>query len=394
MSEIDFYTLLGITFETSQKDIDRAWRRTALKYHPDKVGNDPVAKEKFHMAQVGYDLLSDPAIKVLYDSTRSARLQRERKNDLLKGRRRTMADDLLARERGVKRGRAAGEDEEEKLEREIRRLAEDGKRRRNEREATLKKDMERKAEQTSSASSDPQSPPIQHGVSEIDRTIKIRWPHTSTPDPPSPSTIRLQFSKFGAIESADLLGPKALKPAKKKAPRQLMATCMVQYASVVGAHAAVTDFPTQTGPEWQRFDSVAWAAGKEPAFIIGAQQPAQPPTGSTTPLRPLRDPSSPSAFFLQHPDPSTTTTTTTTTTPRDAPLRQKPSFASFSSAAAAALRPSPGGSFAGPEGPEGSPSLEERILIRLKNAERMRVGGGGIVGEMRGEGGSEGESLD
>ena len=41
-SDTDFYELLGVGFETSQKDIDRAWRKTALKYHPDKVGNDPV----------------------------------------------------------------------------------------------------------------------------------------------------------------------------------------------------------------------------------------------------------------------------------------------------------------------------------------------------------------
>lgn len=130
-SSTDFYALLGITFETSQKDIDRAWRRTALKYHPDKVGADPTAKEKFHLAQIGYDLLSDPSSKAIYDNARTARLQRQRQNELFEGRRRQMKDDLEARERGVKRSwDEMGMGEEEKLEREIRRLAEDGKRRR------------------------------------------------------------------------------------------------------------------------------------------------------------------------------------------------------------------------------------------------------------------------
>ena len=132
-SDTDFYALLDVSFETSQKDIDRAWRKTALKYHPDKVGNDPVAKEKFHLAQIGYDLLSDPASKAIYDNARSARLQRKRQNDLFEGRRRQMKDDLEMRERGVKRPRDEGDGEEEKLEREIRRLAEDGARRRKER---------------------------------------------------------------------------------------------------------------------------------------------------------------------------------------------------------------------------------------------------------------------
>lgn len=371
-SETDFYTLLGITFETSQRDIDRAWRRTALKYHPDKVGNDPIAKEKFHLAQIGYDLLSDPAIKALYDSTRTARLQRERKNELLKGQRRTMADDLLARERGVKRGRSAGEDDEEKLEREIRRLAEDGKRRRKEREDTLRKEMQ---PNTPPPIPTPQTQtptaPCQSTVSELDRTIKIRWPYTSTPIPPE--HITNLFSHFGPVQSADILPP---KPAKNKHPSSSssrkpppMATCMIQYASVVGAHAAVADFPKQKGPEWRGFASVTWARDRAPAFIVAQQQhhPVSPDSAQSTPQPTM---ASPGSFFFQRGGKSPALPATTTTRDGAGSLGKKPSFASFSAAAKEGVRSSPLGS---PPAVGGAPSLEEMTLIRLKEAEQRRV---------------------
>ena len=199
-SDTDFYELLGITFETSQRDIDRAWRKTALKYHPDKVGADPVAKEKFHLAQIGYDLLSDPAIKVLYDNTRTARLQRKRQNELFEGRRRQMKDDLEARERGVKRGR----DEEEG---DAERLAEDGRRRRKEREEGLKRDLRREAEQSIPAaggnptahSTDPREgtpTALRSTVSELDRTVQVRWPQEAQAEPLKAHDIKTLFSVF------------------------------------------------------------------------------------------------------------------------------------------------------------------------------------------------------
>ncbi|KAL2048220.1 hypothetical protein N7G274_000131 [Stereocaulon virgatum] len=290
-SDTDFYALLGITFETSQKDIDRAWRKTALKYHPDKVGPDPSAREKFHLAQIGYDLLSNPASKALYDNARIARLQRKRQNELFEGRRRQMKDDLEARERGLKRPREDDDGDEEKLEREIQRLAEDGKRRRKEREEALKRDIQKDADTTHAA---PQTPgpstpigratvPAQSGVSELDRTVKVRWPVEGEGSSTTADQIKNAFSRFGQIESADLLTPKMLRLGKKQ-KKQLGAVCMVQYKSVVGAHAAVEDFPKQQqeDPEWKMYDSVSWAADKQPESL-GLGQPvlSNPTTNSS-----------------------------------------------------------------------------------------------------------------
>lgn len=376
ISDTDFYALLGVTFQTSQRDIDRAWRQTALKYHPDKVGDDPVAKEKFHLAQIGYDLLSDPGSKALYDSARNARIQREKKNNELRGRRRTLAEDLFTRERCFKRERDECEDEEEMLEREVRRLAEDGKRRRKEREDTLRNEMQifDRNEVVDGEKLDVTVLTSQTSVSEIDRTVKIRWPlGDGEPLPISQEQIVNLFSKFGNIESADLLNPKPLKSeTRKKHKKQLMATCMVQYSSIVGAHTAVEDFKKQQGREWERFEFVFWAAGKEPRFIGAAtQNKHEELVPNAAPLTPEGDnreagsgKSVPSSFnlFNAFSKPSAAAV------PGAHGLLKKPSFASFSSAAFTTPTGSPASNRS-----VNSPSFEEMMMIRLKNAEKKRL---------------------
>lgn len=378
VSDTDFYALLGVTFETSQRDIDRAWRQTALKYHPDKVGDNPAAKEKFHLAQIGYDLLSDPASKALYDNARNARIQREKKNNELRGRRRTMAEDLFTRERGFKRERDEGEEEdgEERLEMEVRRLAQDGKRRRKEREDLLRNELQNveRNKVVGSKKIDCTVFTSQASVSEIDRTVKIRWPiGDGQPLPIGQDQITKLFSKFGKIESADLLQPKLLKSEKrKKHKRQLMVTCMVQYSSIVSAHTAVEDFKKQQGSEWERFDSVFWAAGEEPHFIGAATQNMHAEeVHDPVPLTPKRDNREPitrkpvpSSFslFSEFPTPSSGTALGADG------LRKKPSFSSFSSAAFTTPTGSPASYRS-----LNSPSFEEIMMIRLKNAEKRRL---------------------
>lgn len=372
-SDTDFYDLLGVTFETSQKDIDRAWRKTALKYHPDKVGNNPVAREKFHLAQIGYDLLSDPASKALYDNARNAKLQRKRQNDLFEGRRRQMKDDLEARERGVKRPREEDEGDEEKLEREIRRLAEDGKRRRKEREDALRRDIQREAETADGSALTPGSSSghmngastSQSTVSEIDRTVKVRWPVEGEGGSITADAVKEMFSQFGPIECADVLNAKMLRLGKKQ-KKQLAVVCMIQFKSVVGAHAAVEDFPKQDGPEWQKFDSVFWVANKEPDFIT-AHQGSRVATDSA-PATPTTNGRTKSTYAFSGFD--SVSSTPAPSLQKEGPgLKKMPSFASFSPAAFNTPKGSPFSKGLGVN----SPSLEEMTMIRLKNAEKKRM---------------------
>jgi DnaJ family protein C protein 17 len=129
-SDVDFYELLGITFENcSESELRRAYRKTALKYHPDKVGKD-FDPDKYELFQAANDILSDAELKAKYDNHRNAKLQRQRANELFEGKRRQMKEDLEARERGG--GAAVGTKrpmDESGLQQDFRRFAEEGRKR-------------------------------------------------------------------------------------------------------------------------------------------------------------------------------------------------------------------------------------------------------------------------
>lgn len=59
-----YYELLGISKDASSTEIKKAYRKSAIKHHPDK-GGDP---EKFKQVAEAYEILSDPVKKQQYDS--------------------------------------------------------------------------------------------------------------------------------------------------------------------------------------------------------------------------------------------------------------------------------------------------------------------------------------
>ena len=67
MSDRDYYKILGVSRDASAEDIKKAYRRLAMKFHPDRNPDDPSAKSKFEEVGEAYAVLSDSQKRAAYD---------------------------------------------------------------------------------------------------------------------------------------------------------------------------------------------------------------------------------------------------------------------------------------------------------------------------------------
>lgn len=67
MSKRDYYEVLGIDRSTSEPEVKKAYRRIAMKYHPDRNPDDKDADNKFKEATEAYDILMDKEKRAAYD---------------------------------------------------------------------------------------------------------------------------------------------------------------------------------------------------------------------------------------------------------------------------------------------------------------------------------------
>lgn len=374
-SDQDFYALLDISPASTESEIRRAYRRTALKYHPDKISNPTQADiDKFHNLQIANDVLSDPDLKQLYDNTREARLRKQRERDQLDAARRAMVDDLERRERegaqqrGVKR--SFDTTDEAKLAAEMERCAADGRRRRREAAEKMQKERDEevkaaeRAEEEARLAADRSGQKVdrsqEKNYDELERSVKVLWEREEGKDT-DVEWLKGLFGRFGKIQGTFMLKDKKKRVEGKK-NKVTFGTGVVVYESIVSAHAAVLDGETMIQKarqgqlqEWAAIESVNWASGKGPdlsSTSTSAPAPEVPPTNTDAGKTAATDKPAPPKFSFM-----------SNSAPKSAPGKA-PSFGSFNPAAA-------------PDGPKPADTssnfmFQEQVRMRMRAAQREK----------------------
>jgi DnaJ family protein C protein 17 len=288
----DFYELLGVTFDAEANTIKKAYRKTSIKYHPDKNPDNKDAADRFIYLGWARDILLDERLKGEYDRARTRRREKTLQDDLLDGRRKKMKQDLERRERegkdfaqSLKRKRAEDMSEAEKRAQELQRLAEDGKRRRKEAQERMEK--KRKDEDEASfidlEDTQPQAQVPKPGdTPELDRTVKIRFQREGASLDWDKEKLQTMFAKYGTIDSIVMGKDKKIRPSGDK-HRKVIAMVFIIYHRLDHAHAAVSDGRS----DFPALDSVSWANG-EPEIKSPMDAPSAPSTPISTPNRAFR----------------------------------------------------------------------------------------------------------
>lgn len=200
--EKDPYEVLGTRFGASDAEISKAYRKLALKMHPDKTAHLPASEQEkiaaqFHDIQVARTfLLENPEGRRKYDSVRESKLAREaaeaEREKNMSQRRKRMQDDLAKAEGAVKTSKA--QPSKSYIE-ELRRQGNQMKEEFANRERAANDDEEQKLRKRAKASLD-------------ERQIKLKWSRKKIKISPSEHSLAQLFQIFGKVESVEMLGSK------------------------------------------------------------------------------------------------------------------------------------------------------------------------------------------
>eukprot|EP00123_Amoebidium_parasiticum_P007015 comp17817_c0_seq1/m.17931 comp17817_c0_seq1/g.17931 ORF comp17817_c0_seq1/g.17931 comp17817_c0_seq1/m.17931 type:complete len:328 (-) comp17817_c0_seq1:132-1115(-) len=253
MGDTEYYQLLGVSPEATEKEITRAYRKKALQYHPDKNPSKEAVKI-FHDLSKAYEILLDPKAKAAYDNVIKARQAKAQRDQKLDDRRKRLKEDLEAREKQAARPKdetvpsgLSAEAAAEELEKEIERLRAEGFKRVQREQELIQEELRKQAREEKVVSSSGEAAAKE---SPLHRTLKIRWKGEAG-DLYTTEGLRAVLEKYGPINHVLVSG-------KKKG------SAVVEFTTVDGARKAMA---------LEQGMKLSWAAGEPPSAVASGSEP-------------------------------------------------------------------------------------------------------------------------
>ncbi|CAF9930148.1 MAG: hypothetical protein GOMPHAMPRED_005587 [Gomphillus americanus] len=305
-AHLDLYDMLGVDALSEPKELESAWRKFALKHHPDKAAKDEEDSvlKLFHQGRIAKDILSDPASKTIYDEARAARVRKSQLHANINAERRKLVEDLERREQLAKRRKLGltpdydGLSEEEAMARKVEyeRLIAIGNKMKEDTIARMTAERRRMREDRKKAKHsepiDPVSPnfpivlnmpnpqlmPPLQSKPDVDRLVKARFKRNTVTESVDTPEVRTLFSVFGPIESVACLKDKKIRVPDSNTKIDV-GTCGIMFKSIAGAYDAVNEWENkkQVDSLWEEFITVSWGGRKEPDCIARVRNGEETP---------------------------------------------------------------------------------------------------------------------
>ncbi|XP_071518849.1 dnaJ homolog subfamily C member 17 [Panulirus ornatus] len=233
LMKLDFYEIFEIPMGSGEQEIRKAYRKKALKCHPDKNPDNPDAAEEFDRLKKILEILLDAGTRKAYDKvlrSRKAAAVRARESDAKTRKLRTELED---RERRAQQARDHPQiSEEEKLRRELKRLEEEGEKLIEEELARVNRQVEKELSRGASEVSKSNETPASDAKGF---RVKVKWATTEDCPGYTEQEIHHLFYKWGDIHAMVM---------KQKSKR---GTALIDFKTKQGADMAVQFEKGQVG---------------------------------------------------------------------------------------------------------------------------------------------------
>jgi len=187
----DLYEFFSLTPVSSERDITRAYKKKALRNHPDKNPDNPRAGEIFQKISKAYKILTDPAAKAAYDKWVRAKQASLRRTQELSSKRKKLKEDLELQEQISTQESDYVREASRNIEAEIARLRTEGEEWIKKQEELLRAEFQNPAE------------------AQEDPTLKAQWKASKndvTNGGYSRDALMKTFGRYGKV--LDILVPK------------------------------------------------------------------------------------------------------------------------------------------------------------------------------------------